>query len=229
MSVLNLRDLQYNTARPKYSAGILPYQIGSNGKVYILVGEDVNGAWSDFGGKCEPRDRNVPKNTAIREFFEESLNSVSDKSSVIDLLGDNDYHTTITSRTASGSPYYMFVTRLPMLPDTCRDRFSRTRTYMKAMRIRKYSALEKTDIKWVSLGTIMYILHHPEHETILGWSLRPVFRNTMLDNKKVFELLMDKHIVPKPTIPRSSSLSVLLPRSPSLSVLSSSSLEEEEV
>ena len=59
-----------NTIR--YSAGILPYTFDQNGKLLFLLGKDNDGDWSDFGGRCEFKDRNEPKNTATREFYEET-------------------------------------------------------------------------------------------------------------------------------------------------------------
>ena len=55
-----------------YCAGILPYQVNENGEVCLLLGQDENNKWSDFGGKSEIYDGYNTKVTAIREFFEET-------------------------------------------------------------------------------------------------------------------------------------------------------------
>ena len=60
----------------QYSAGIIPYTIRNN-QIYYLLGRDWRDeGWSDFGGKCEEDDKNKPKSTAIREFYEETMGSV---------------------------------------------------------------------------------------------------------------------------------------------------------
>ena len=109
-----------------YGAGILPYQTGENGKIYLLLGKDNENNWSDFGGKCELQDNNNIKETASREFFEESLNSIIDINTTREMLNYETNYKLITSKTLSGNPYYMFILRLPMLPDTSKDRFKKT-------------------------------------------------------------------------------------------------------
>lgn len=168
-----------------YSAGILPYQVDENGKMYFLLGKDTSGTWSDFGGKCEFQDKNNIKETAAREFFEESLNSIIDMNTAREMLKNEKNYILITSRTLSGNPYYMFVLRTPMLPDTSRDRFMRTLQYLQYTKA-DYTCLEKTDINWVSLDTLLHCLNFPEEEGTLGWKLRSIFRRTMVMNKKIF-------------------------------------------
>jgi hypothetical protein len=187
-STINLQTHQNNFQfkKPKYSAGILPYQVGDNGKIYLLVGKDNQGNWSDFGGKCEITDKNNIKETASREFFEESLNSIVDIPTTRELLKNENNYTLIKSKTISGYPYYMFLLRLPMLPDTCRDRFKKTLQYLKYVES-DYKTQEKCDIKWVSMDTIIHILENPEYERELGWPLREVFKNTMLVNKGIIQ------------------------------------------
>lgn len=174
-----------------YSAGVLPYQIGENGKIYFLVGKDQQGTWSDFGGKCEFQDHNNTKETAAREFFEESLNAVIDLNTIRDMLKNEKNYTLVSSKTISGTPYYMFVLRVPMLPDTCRDRFKKTQQYLEFMKA-DYKFMEKVDIKWVSLDTIVHCLDNPEYEEILGWPLRKVFRTTLINNRKILDEINNK-------------------------------------
>lgn len=174
-----------------YSAGILPYQVDENGKIYFLMGKDTSGTWSDFGGKCEFQDKNNIKETAAREFFEESLNSVIDLNTTREMLKNEKNYTVINSRTISNSPYYMFILRVPMLPDTTRDRFRKTLQYLQHTDA-KYQSLEKTDVKWVSLDTVLHCLNCIEYEDELGWPLRKVFRKTLLNNKKVLNEIKNK-------------------------------------
>ena len=174
-----------------YSAGILPYQVGENGKIYFLLGKDTQGAWSDFGGKCEFQDKNNIKETAAREFFEESLNSAMDLNTTREMLKNEKNYTLVISKTLSGSPYYMFILRVPMLPDTSRDRFKRTLQYLQ-YKGSDYSSLEKTDVKWVSLDTILHCLTSVEYENDLGWPLRKIFRKTMYNNRKILTEMKNK-------------------------------------
>lgn len=177
-----------------YSAGILPYQVGENNKIYFLVGKDHENNWSDFGGKCEFKDNNNVKETAVREFFEESLNSVMDINTARDLLRNDKNYTLIQSKTLSGSPYYMFMLRVPMLPDTCRDRFNRTFNYLKYINADP-STMEKIDIKWVSLDTIIHCLDFPENEIKMGWPLRKIFKRTLVNNRKALDDFRNKNTI----------------------------------
>tara|TARA_B110000211_G_C13961590_1_gene500829 strand:+ start:66 stop:749 length:684 start_codon:yes stop_codon:yes gene_type:complete len=175
-----------------YSAGILPYQVGENKKIYFLVGKDHENNWSDFGGKCEFKDNNNVKETAAREFFEESLNSVIDINTAREMLRNDKNYTLIKSKTLSGSPYYMFVMRVPMLPDTCRDRFHKTLNYLRYINADS-STMEKTDIKWVSLDTITHCLDSPENEVKMGWPLRKIFKKTLVNNRKALDDFRNKN------------------------------------
>jgi len=59
------------------SAGILVYCI-RDGKIMILLGKEKNGLYSDFGG--HKKSNETSKETAIREFSEETLNFIINKS-----------------------------------------------------------------------------------------------------------------------------------------------------
>ena len=50
-----------------------------------------------------------------------------------------------------------------MLPDTARDRFKKTLQYLQYTKA-DYTYLEKNDVKWVSLDTVIHCLNCPEHE-----------------------------------------------------------------
>ena len=64
------------TASIRYSAGVLPYTFDQTGKCFFLLGKDNDNDWSDFGGRCEFKDKSEPLNTATREFYEETLGAV---------------------------------------------------------------------------------------------------------------------------------------------------------
>ena len=64
-------------SRQVYSAGVLPFYVKNN-TVYLLLGKDVDGKWSDFGGRSEGKDRGRWDSTASREFYEESVGSIMD-------------------------------------------------------------------------------------------------------------------------------------------------------
>ena len=70
----NYRKINKNIQR--YSAGVLPYTFDQQGKCLFMLGKDIDGDWSDFGGRCEFSDKNEPLNTASREFFEETLGAI---------------------------------------------------------------------------------------------------------------------------------------------------------
>lgn len=146
-----------------YSAGILPYQVNDEGKVYILLGKDIQGSWSDFGGRSEIKDNNDIIETASREFFEESLNSIIDINTAKEMLKNENNYELAKSKTLNGSPYYMFVLRLPMRPVASRDRFTKTLQFLKYTNA-DLKWVEKTDIQWVSLDTLLYCLEDFKHE-----------------------------------------------------------------
>ena len=137
------------------------------------------------------QDQHNIKETASREFFEESLNSVIDLNTAREMLKNEKNYTLVVSKTITQSPYYMFILRVPMLPDTSRDRFKRTLQYLEYKQA-DYTALEKADIKWVSLDTILHCLTSIENENNLGWPLRKVFRRTMFNNKKILNEIKNK-------------------------------------
>ena len=166
-----------------YSAGVLPYQI-VNKKVYFLLAKDNNGFWSDFGGKCEPVDNYNIKETASREFFEESYGSVLGLQSIKNMLQTEKNYKLINSESMGGITYYMFIMRVPMRADTTRDRFNKTFEYMKYINA-EFQYREKVDINWISLDTLLLCLKSDEKNAIrLGWPLKKVFKRTLTLCKK---------------------------------------------
>ena len=52
-------------------AGIVPYKMDANGKVYWLMGRTHSGFLTDFGGGCKTRFHESPVDCALRELREE--------------------------------------------------------------------------------------------------------------------------------------------------------------
>jgi len=164
-----------------YSAGILPYQIkkiGKDKKVYFLLAKDINGYWSDFGGKCEGLDNLNIKETASREFYEESYGSVVSLDGIRTVLKNDKNFKLINSESMGGISYYMFITRLPMIAEETRDRFKTTLNYVQYINA-DFQYREKVDIQWISLETLLLLLKSEKNETKMGWPLRRVFKKTL--------------------------------------------------
>lgn len=178
-----------------YSAGILPYQVQDN-NIFFLLGKDNNGEWSDFGGKCDPNDRLNIKETAAREFFEESLNSIMSLSATRNMLRNNKNFTMVNSKSMAGLPYYMFILRVPMIPDTANDRFKKTLEFLRYINA-KYQYMEKVAIGWISLETLLLILENSEYEKTMGWPLRKVFKKTLYNHKNILNDLRNKTMYKK--------------------------------
>ena len=53
----NYRKVERNNFN-RYSAGILPYTFDQQGTCLFLLGKDNDNDWSDFGGRCEFKDKN---------------------------------------------------------------------------------------------------------------------------------------------------------------------------
>jgi hypothetical protein len=200
-NIHNSNDNSQPHKKTFYCAGILPYQVNEHGEVYMLLGQDENGCWSDFGGKSELTDNNDAKQTASREFYEETLNSVIDKQTIDMMLQDEKKFKFLQAHTVRGLPYFMFVLRIPMLNEA-RDRFLSTRKFLSIAR--KYNSMyhlfdtkdsdwkffEKKDIKWISLDTILMCLDDTNNT---GWKLRDIFKTTLKSNiNELIKLNLEK-------------------------------------
>ena len=163
----------------KYSAGILPYTFDPTGKCIFLLGKDNEGDWSDFGGRCELKDRNDEKRTAAREFFEETLGSVITIPECMEKLKDSFK---ITSKTLNGSPYYMFVMRVEYI--NYMEYFNRTTSFLEYHSATNYNdkhtinrIIEKRSIRWVTIDTLVNCLENKNK--MVPIPLRGVFYNTL--------------------------------------------------
>ena len=163
----------------KYSAGILPYTFDQSGKLLFLLGKDNDNDWSDFGGRCEFKDRNDPINTATREFYEESLGSILNVQETNALINDS---TKIVSKTLNGSPYYMYPIYIEYLNYS--DTFTKISQFLKYQFDSSITVklIEKVAIRWVSIDTLLNCIENKDSSTPI--SLRGVFYRTICQFKE---------------------------------------------
>ncbi len=195
-----LSAIQYKIKKnefEKYSAGILPFYI-KNKTIYFLLGKDNEGKWSDFGGRSEISDKGRWDVTAAREFYEETIGSVIELSTMVTKLQLNRNYIRINDKTLGNSEYYMYVVKIPY-KEIYRHNFISTLSFINYINknnkyeYKKY--LEKIDIQWVSIDTIKKSLesNDNEHEE---YPLRYIFKRTLEKNiNKILEfcnLYMDK-------------------------------------
>ena len=161
----------------QYSAGIIPYTIRDN-QIYYLLGRDWRDeGWSDFGGKCEEDDKNKPKSTAIREFYEETMGSVlTYKTLMNEIHNIKEY---ITSTTLNGSPYYMYFLYIEDIDYIIYfDKIYNFIKFIKGNDSSKY--LEKCEIKWVPSSE----LKRANNSEI---KFRNIFKKTLIKCKSQIE------------------------------------------
>ena len=144
----------------RYSAGILPYTFDQDAKCYFLLGKDNENDWSDFGGRCEFKDKSEPLNTATREFYEETLGAVLNVQECINKIIVNPVK--IISKTLNGSPYYMYLLYIDY--QNYSESFNKTSNFLKyhynnEKRIIN-KVIEKNSIRWVSMDTIINCLEN---------------------------------------------------------------------
>jgi len=168
-----------NKGGVRYSAGVLPYTFDQTGKLLFLLGKDNDGDWSDFGGRCEFRDRNDPINTASREFYEETLGAVLNIQECMDKMTDLKK---IISKTLNGSPYYMYLVYIDYVSYT--DSFNKTSNFLKYQFDTRVTVkiIEKVSIRWVSIDTLLNCIENKDYTSPI--SLRGVFYKTITDFKE---------------------------------------------
>ena len=172
----------------RYSAGILPYTFDQDAKCYFLLGKDNENDWSDFGGRCEFKDKSEPINTATREFYEETLGAVLSVQECINKI--NIKPNKIISKTLNGSPYYMYLLYIDY--QNYSESFNKTSNFLKyhynnEKRIIN-KVIEKNSIRWVSMDTILNCLENGQSNSPI--SLRGVFHNTMLNSREQLQFLI---------------------------------------
>ena len=162
-----------------YSAGILPFSV-KGGTVYFLLGTDPENKWSDFGGRSEVQDNGRWDMTATREFYEESVGVVMDISSMLTRLQYKKNYIKVKGKTLSGSPYYMYVVKIPY-KETYKETFDNTLGFIRYSNVFDNKYLEKIDLQWVSLETI-YAGLDDENNNVVNFPLRRVFKKTLIEN-----------------------------------------------
>jgi len=162
-----------------YSAGILPFSV-KGGTVYFLLGKDPENKWSDFGGRSEVQDNGRWDMTATREFYEESVGVVMDISSMLTRLQYKKNYIKVKGKTLSGSPYYMYVVKIPY-KETYKETFDNTLGFIRYSNVFDNKYLEKIDLQWVSLETI-YAGLDDENNNVVNFPLRRVFKKTLMEN-----------------------------------------------
>ena len=172
----------------RYSAGILPYTFDQDAKCYFLLGKDNENDWSDFGGRCEFRDKSEPLNTATREFYEETLGAVLTVQECISKINVNPIK--IVSKTLNGSPYYMYLIYVDY--QNYAESFNKTSNFLKYHYNNDKRVLckviEKNLIRWVSMDTILNCLENGQTGSPI--SLRGVFYNTMFNARDQLQFLI---------------------------------------
>jgi 8-oxo-dGTP pyrophosphatase MutT (NUDIX family) len=173
-----------NKGVTRYSAGILPYTFDQDGKCFFLLGKDNDNDWSDFGGRCEFKDRSEPINTAVREFYEETLGSVINIEECITKLGQNPVK--IVSKTLNGSPYYMYLMYIENINYS--DTFNKTAQFLRYQfdKQEMNKLIEKNTIRWVSMDTVLLCIENKNAPI----SLRGVFYTTMINSQDQLQFLI---------------------------------------
>jgi len=162
-----------------YAAGILPY-IKIDDTTYFLLGKDKRHKWSDFGGKSETRDNNNPKNTAIREFYEETCGCISSLHK-IQYIMNNTNIICLRGKSYTKKEYYMFLLDLKYVLDSDElynslSKFNDHHRFLKKENVDpKYT--EKTNLNLISTDILF--------KTSSFNYLRQVFHNTInIENNK---------------------------------------------
>lgn len=138
-----------------YAAGILPITRLQDGRVLFLVGKDVrDSTWSDFGGKCERVDRGDPANTAVREFYEETLGCVAGQWGLRQRMKPGNC-VALRGVTQNGYPYWMYVVEVPYVASLS-GAFSKFVAFLRYKNM-ALPLVEKTDLQWVDHHALMTI------------------------------------------------------------------------
>lgn len=163
-----------------YAAGILPITWCGTTALF-LVGKDLRDeTFSDFGGRVERVDDNSPMSTAVREWYEETL-GVCMGSKAVRVRMQPHNSLCLRSKTQNGHPYYMYVIEIPFAPHL-RNAFHKTLNFLKYRNLHKVY-VEKTDVQWVTLDTMLHDL--PK---------RPVFANTIHAHRELLEQVSQRRV-----------------------------------
>lgn len=149
----------------EYAAGVLFYY-NNKGSILFLLGKDYRYKWSDFGGKEEIYDKDMPYLTASRECYEETMGVVYSEYELRHYLKGSKY---VVGKSYMNKPYYMFLIELKKYIE-----YQDELTIMKVFnKILPQYFTEKNQMKWYSLREIV----HNSDEKI-----RKVFYQTFINN-----------------------------------------------
>lgn len=117
------------------AAGVLPYSKDAQGNTWFLLGREKpnqswgidSGSWSEFGGSILSSE--TPEEGAAREFFEETMGCMWNKTWMENELKNGRYLLAMDSKTPSGKGYRSFVKYVPFLDYP--GRFARYKTLAK--------------------------------------------------------------------------------------------------
>lgn len=134
-----------------YCAGVLPYT-DFNNSIYFLMGKSRrNGRLITFSGKNELFDESIEE-TAAREFFEESLGCVMDKSSALNAIKKSSI--VLTSKTPRNMPCYTYMIEIPFRK-VYTISFHKTKNFLNEIKLRSFEYNEMCDIKWICAKSML--------------------------------------------------------------------------
>lgn len=161
-----------------YAAGILPITWCGDTALF-LVGKDLrDDSFSDFGGRVERVDENSPMSTAVREWYEETLGVCLTAKALRSRMQPHN-SLCLRSRTQNGHPYFMYIAEVPFAPHL-RNSFHKTLNFLKYRNLHKVY-VEKTDVRWVTLDTLLGDL--PK---------RAVFASTVRQHRDILEKVVQR-------------------------------------
>lgn len=146
---------QHHQPHSIYAAGLLPIT-WYKGKALFLVGRDSgdkNGGYSDFGGRSERVDKNIPLNTAIREWSEETLGMIIDAKALKQRLQEGRNVLLLKSSTQNNYTYYCYVFEIPYV-SYLRRMFARVVDHLRQRNTYKIY-IEKNDVQYVPLEVLL--------------------------------------------------------------------------
>lgn len=160
-----------------YSAGILPYVKNEKGEIYFLLGKDRRQKWSDFGGKSEIIDNNNARNTASREFFEETCGSICTLYKMNNFM-NNNHIVYVKGKSYTNKDYYMYLVDLKKVINNTHTIIE---TFKQNIRFVKKS---NCDVKYIEKYNLIWMKSEDMFDVKNEDILRQVFYKTIHTNKK---------------------------------------------
>lgn len=146
-----------NDKKPNYyraHAGVFPY-IYHQGKTYILLGQEKeSGDWSEFGGKCNKKDKNF-LTTLRREFYEETAGLYDLK--VEDFKKSDTYYLYQDKPDRKMEVVYAFVKVHTLIDGGDLNDAQRFRENL--------DFLEKKNVTWIDVEDLLYVMRQPLKNT----------------------------------------------------------------